>query len=82
MNEPNTMGESTTKRMRRNVRNVCERFVDLWRDEDASVIAEYALVFTFFTIVSVVALTAVSQTANNEVDINESNFSNSMVVGN
>lgn len=68
--------------MRRNVRNVCERFVDLWRDEDASVIAEYALVFTFFTIVSVVALTAVSQTANNEVDINESNFSNSMVVGN
>jgi Flp pilus assembly pilin Flp len=82
VNEPNTMGESTTKRMRRNVRNVCERFVDLWRDEDASVIAEYALVFTFFTIVSVVALTAVSQTANNEVDINESNFSNSMVVGN
>ncbi len=82
MNEPNTMGESTTKRMRRNIRNVCERFVDLWRDEDASVIAEYALVFTFFTIVSVVAVTAVSQTANVQVDTDESNFSNSMVVGN
>ncbi len=56
--------------------------VRLWRDQDASVMAEYALVLTLFSLASIVAVTLVGQKANAAVDIDESNFSHSMVVGN
>ena len=68
--------------MPRVTRSVFERAFALWHSDEASAIAEYALVMTFFSLASLLAITLVGQTANNSVDTDETNFSNSMVIGN
>jgi Flp pilus assembly pilin Flp len=54
---------------------------DLLADECGSEIAEYALVLALFSIVAILGVETLSLVANNNVESDSTNFSNSMAVG-
>jgi Flp pilus assembly pilin Flp len=58
-----------------------ERGIRFLRDESGSELAEYALVMTAFTLLSIAAVKLLGTTANARVETDETNYTNSFVNG-
>ncbi len=61
--------------------SVWSNAVALARDDRGDALVEYAIVFTVFTLFVLASVQIVGSAANTAVDIDETNFSQSMVVG-
>jgi Flp pilus assembly pilin Flp len=57
------------------------RVAELWRDENGSELAEYALVLTCFALISIIAMQLIETTANAQVENDETNYTGAFVNG-
>jgi Flp pilus assembly pilin Flp len=60
---------------------LAERGLDFLRDESGAELAEYALVLTAFTLISILTVHFLGVTANARVETDETNYGNAFVNG-